>query len=1250
MNLKTTLALVVLAGCAVGLFFTQVRLPEGFGPWREQPVAAEDHGSRQALDSITPASLKRIEIHRGKEVTTLDRASGGWVMPGNWPTRPSQVRQLVELLTGLRSRFDPLPLSDDADRAKYGMDRPSVTVTLHTTDGKHVLAFAEKDVDGDSTRFDRPTFVRIDERDEVLRLGPGLLSRLDRPSDFYLQRRLFPFVRVAREEGSTGRVERLDGNRLVVDEVGKRRFALVKTADGWQLSEPYRDALDPASRDRLLEAVADLWAERFLDARQAKDLEALGLKQADSLTVTRHDGRSITLWIGRPTLEAGARARNYARLSGFDRVFEVNADRLKDILVPLDTLRDSQLARFGSSDARELEITTSKGTVVLRKSSEPVSASPDEKGPPKAGWQIVKPISADADSSVVDRLLSALTSATALDRDVRLKAQLAGVVGTVTPLAPAPLARLGPAFLVRPDREYGLSPPAATIVATVLSSKRPGQEKTKKTFTVRLGRHDRAAKKIYATSQDWPRINEIDDALADLVLGNSALDYRGKRVLDFTAAEADRLEVRRLDLGELGAGVIALMSTPPSLARLGPATALLADHNGGLALQRGGSDWKLTAPVSGDADADKVNDLLGRLSGLEVLAWVSDAGGPDEMQSKYALGVPGLSVTVSFKARKPITLHVGKQRAGAPGYYARLEGRPEVFVIADDVRGLLNRDSLAYRRATLWQVAAGDEVVSLRIAKAGQPEYDLRRKGEDWEVTGPFAVKAPREVADKLVFALLAPRAEEYRAHATTSFAPFGLGSPEVKVNVTTKQGKQHTLWVGKEKTPGSLGRLACLGKPGGAVFVVSDRLAQTVDQSALDFLDRQLFKFDASAVASFARHRGSDVLELAKKDDTWRIVKPADLPADEKKVPELMKLLSELKAERVAAYQSKELKTFGLDRPEATVTIKFGGEKPRQDVLLVGAAVKDKPGERYAQVKGSPLVAELSRDAVEKLLAGPLAYRDHLLARLPDADTIKLEMGERKITFGKPEGTWKVTQPLSADADHDALEALFNSLARLRADELVTEKPSAEQLKTFGLDKPVARWQFLSGDAVKLDLLVGQTAKGAPRRYARIEGNDLVFLLDPKLSEQLVAEYRPRTVFKDNIDPAQIEAVKFGYRKDAFELKKVDGAWQVVGKPDVKLDDKAVSDCLSALRDLKRERYVKDAGAQLKLYGLSPPELALEVMTPSGKHTLYLGGQEGTTKKRYARVPVAGRDDVFLLDVTASTKLFKDLAALTKP
>ena len=94
--------------------------------------------------------------------------------------------------------------------------------------------------------------------------------------------------------------------RLSIDEPGKHHFVLENTPDGWELAAPSRDSLDPATRDRLLEAVADLWAERFLDAQQSKNLDALGLKKPDrSITLTRTDGRVVTLEVGKPTLELG---------------------------------------------------------------------------------------------------------------------------------------------------------------------------------------------------------------------------------------------------------------------------------------------------------------------------------------------------------------------------------------------------------------------------------------------------------------------------------------------------------------------------------------------------------------------------------------------------------------------------------------------------------------------------------------------------------------------------------------------------------------------------------------------------------------------------------------------------------------------------------------------------------------------------------------------------------------------------------
>src|SRR5262249_16601758 len=102
--------------------------------------------------------------------------------------------------------------------------------------------------------------------------------------------------------------------------------------------------------------------------------------------------------------------------------------------------------------------------------------------------------------------------------------------------------------------------------------------------------------------------------------------------------------------------------------------------------------------------------------------------------------------------------------------------------------------------------------------------------------------------------------------------------------------------------------------------------------------------------------------------------------------------------------------------------------------------------------------------------------------------------------------------------------------------------------------------------------------------------------------------------------------------------------------KADETVNAKVVSDTLAALRGLKLERYVKDSDAQLSLYGLEAKkeELTLTVTTPDGTKTLLVGGRAGPTNQRYARLPGANKD-VFMLDETASTKLFRDLKAFTK-
>src|SRR5262249_34201255 len=146
-----------------------------------------------------------------------------------------------------------------------------------------------------------------------------------------------------------------------------------------------------------------------------------------------------------------------------------------------------------------------------------------------------------------------------------------------------------------------------------------------------------------------------------------------------------------------------------------------------------------------------------------------------------------------------------------------------------------------------------------------------------------------------------------------------------------------------------------------------------------------------------------------------------------------------------------------------------------------------------------------------------------------------------------------------------------------------------------YGLARPDARWRFQSGDKEVLNLLVGAKEKDGTRRYAKLAANDLVFLLDPKLTAKAVGEYRSRNL-GPSLDSAQVESLNFKYAKNPFVLEKVNNTWQVAGKPDAKIKSETVTETLDALARLKAERFVADKDADLKLYGLEPPDLVLEI------------------------------------------------------
>jgi hypothetical protein len=263
------------------------------------------------------------------------------------------------------------------------------------------------------------------------------------------------------------------------------------------------------------------------------------------------------------------------------------------------------------------------------------------------------------------------------------------------------------------------------------------------------------------------------------------------------------------------------------------------------------------------------------------------------------------------------------------------------------------------------------------------------------------------------------------------------------------------------------------------------------------------------------------------------------------------------------------------------------------------------------------------------------------------------MEKGDRKITFVKGPMGWQVKEPLETVAEDEDLRELHDNLAKLRAEELVDDKPA--DLAKYGLDKPT-HWRVFNGEREVLHLLVGDREKIGPdkkaegfRTYAMLDKGTVVALLDPLLTSELSREYRKRSLW-DPVPPTQIKeiAVKAADAKDSFTLVKGATGWIDPAKPTDRLSPEIVNDLALALGSLRVERYVVDKGANLAKFGLDRPRTVTITADDGKKRAILIGNSDG--KRLYAKLDDPARTDVFLLDDTDSSAIGRPRAEYSLP
>ncbi len=395
-------------------------------------------------------------------------------------------------------------------------------------------------------------------------------------------------------------------------------------------------------------------------------------------------------------------------------------------------------------------------------------------------------------------------------------------------------------------------------------------------------------------------------------------------------------------------------------------------------------------------------------------------------------------------------------------------------------------------------------------------------------------------MVDKLAATLSQLRAVRIEAVNPPSLKEFGLEPPVATVTVETLERNklvEKTLLIGNPVDANlQLGDRYAKAQGSNLVAVINGQVAQRLLVPPQRFRDLNLATFVTAD--KLVQERADRKIAFVKGAMGWKVKEPFEGDAEDEDLRELHDMLAQLRAEEIAADDTKELAKYGLDKPMHWRA--YNGNREVLD-LLVGDREKvgpDKKGEgfrAYAMLaKGNAVV--LLNPLLTSLLFGE--YRQRAVwDPVPPAQitvvSFKAPDAANSFKFVKGPRGWSDPAKPDESLNAELINDLLHGLNALKVDRYVVD--SGGELAKYGLDKP-RTITVTAEDGKKRSLLIGSLENGK-RLYAKVDEPKRtdVFLLNETDTQSLD---RRRAAYTLKAKEAQKVEPK---KEKKEELKKVD-------------------------------------------------------------------------------------------------------------
>jgi hypothetical protein len=519
--------------------------------------------------------------------------------------------------------------------------------------------------------------------------------------------------------------------------------------------------------------------------------------------------------------------------------------------------------------------------------------------------------------------------------------------------------------------------------------------------------------------------------------------------------------------------------------------------------------WMIDAPVKDKADTLAISTLFTSLEGLRMDRVNTGAQGADALK-EYGLAKGDLGIKVG--GRNPFELLIGKETAVEGKVYMRIEGKDVAYVAGKDLRDQAGKGVKDWRDRKLSDLTAAQ--ISRLLIKTAKGEIEAEKKAGQWNLVRPFKGRADDQKITDLISEATTPRIEDFLSdtkdpsafglnepRATITFHAEGEKSPVVLQIGSSKKTGEKKPDAAKETAPPAHVYVKLSNRDG--VFTVPAAIESLLGKQPNDLRDQNLMRVQTDMVDRITIERpGREKIVLGRQGEEWvhKAEKGADTPVNGGAANRLLSDLTTMKTTRFVADMASDLKQYGLDAPQFTVTLSSystegtpetkPGEHPLAKLLLG----KFEGDAGYAKLDEEPFIVAVPASILDGIWTDPLQWQDLKIQELKREDIVGLEItrsGQPTLAFQlvKDKG-WKLAKG-DGTVNHAAAESLVNTLANLRA----VRWAGATLPVEHGIDKPSLVITFTLADKKTGKLTIGTVTKDETW-HSTIEGKTGTFLL----------------------------------------------------------------------------------------------------------------------------------------------------------